>query len=130
MVLRETLRLAVPLHMAELERLPVDMLPGIASAAATVVGSHGDALQFGGKHCREAFNALARGLAAAALTAPGGIDYLGAHWCATPACRANRRFDHADEESPTEASPLPTPRPIADVIRDLTDYTNAAGDAA
>ncbi|ONK13258.1 hypothetical protein [Streptomyces sp. MP131-18] len=85
-VLLTTLQLAVPLHREELRDLPSEQLLAIASNAATVLGSHGDALQFGGKHCREAFNALARGLAAAALTADGGVTWLGAHWCADPSC--------------------------------------------
>ena len=83
MVLRTTLALAVPLHMHELHGQSPATLAGIAQAAATTVGSHGDALQFGGRHCPVAFNALARGLAAAALTAQGGIEFAGLHWCTT-----------------------------------------------
>jgi hypothetical protein len=130
MVLLETLRLAVPMHMVELRPLEPSHRAEIASRCATVIGSHGDALQFGGKHCAEAFNALARGLAAAALTAPGGVDALGGHWCSDPWCRATTRFDHADDEPPTEPLPVPGPRQIADVIRDLADYLNTTGDAA
>jgi len=130
MVLLETLRLAVPMHIAELRPLAPERRAAIASRCATVLGSHGDALQFGGKHCAEAFNALARGLAAAALTAPGGIDALGGHWCADPSCRAGHRFDHADDEPPVEPPTIPAPRQIADVIRDLADYLNTTGEAA
>ncbi|RXS78887.1 hypothetical protein EST92_19845 [Streptomyces sp. TM32] len=119
MVLRETLTLAVPLHMVELHGLSPDRLAGIASDAATTIGSHGDALQFGGKHCAEAFNALARGLAAAALTADGGADFAGHHWCADPRCRAASRFDHApdtdDDAEPPKATPIPEPRATHDV---------------
>lgn len=97
MVLRETLALAVPMHMAELDGLSEEHLCLVAAAASEVVGTHGDALQFGGKHCQEAFNGLARGLAAAALTADGGVDFLALHWCADPYCRADSRFDHADD---------------------------------
>lgn len=85
-VMRETLRLAVPMHMVELEGLPADMLTGIATAAAVTVGTHGDDLQFGGKRCAATFNSLARGLAAAALTAWGGVTWEGLHWCAIPGC--------------------------------------------
>lgn len=85
-VLRATLALAVPRHMAELRGLDDDTLCRIATNAATVVGTHGDDLQFGGRHCREAFNHLARGLAAAALTAWGGITWQGLHWCTRPGC--------------------------------------------
>ncbi|MEU1787064.1 hypothetical protein ABZ553_14565 [Streptomyces sparsogenes] len=131
-VLLETLRLAVPMHMIELEPLAPEHRAEIASRCATVIGSHGDALQFGGKHCAEAFNALARGLAAAALTAPGGVDALGEHWCADPWCRASSRFDHADDEPAAIDQPptVPKQRAFADVIRDLADYLNTTGDAA
>jgi hypothetical protein len=97
MVLRETLALAVPMHMVELHDLPAERLAAVASAAAITIGSHGDTLQYGGKHCAEAFNALARGLAAAALIADGGVDFCGLHWCADPHCRAGTRFDHDRE---------------------------------
>ncbi|MFJ4637546.1 hypothetical protein ACIP69_18220 [Streptomyces hygroscopicus] len=131
MVLLETLRLAVPMHMAELRLLEPSRRAEIASRCATVIGSHGDALQFGGKHCAEAFNALARGLAAAALTAPGGVDALGGHWCADPWCRSASRFDHADGEpaGTDEPEPITTPRQVAGVIRDLADYLTK-GEAA
>lgn len=130
MVLLETLRLAVPMHITELRPVAPEQRAAIASRCATVLGSHGDALQFGGKHCAEAFNALARGLAAAALTAPGGIDALGGHWCAVPGCRAARRFDHADDEPHAAPLAIPAARQIADVIRDLADYLNTTGEAA
>lgn len=117
MVLRESLNLAVPLHMVELHGLPPHMLAGIASDAATTIGSHGDALQYGGKHCAGAFNALARGLAAAALTADGGVDFAGRHWCAAY-CRATSRYDHApdiDDAKPPKGPVVPAPRAIHDV---------------
>lgn len=85
-VLRTTLALAVPMHIAELDGLPPDVLTGIATRAATTVGTHGDDLQFGGRHCAEAFNALARGLAVAALTAWGGVTWEGMRWCRVPRC--------------------------------------------
>ena len=94
MVLRETLALAVPMHMVELRTRTAEDVTAIAAAAASVVGARGDALQFGGKHCQEAFTALARGLACGALLAAGGIDFLDLHWCADPSCRAASRFDH------------------------------------
>lgn len=118
MVLRETLALAVPLHMVELHGLPPHRLAGIASDAATTIGSHGDALQYGGKHCAGAFNTLARGLAAAALTADGGIDFAGHHWCADPYCRAASRFDHVpatDDVELPEQPLVPEPRATHDV---------------
>ncbi|MFF7411585.1 hypothetical protein [Streptomyces lydicus] len=118
MVLRETLTLAVPMHMADLHGLPPRMLAAIASDSATTIGSRGDVLQFGGKHCADTFNALARGLAAAALTADGGVDFAGQHWCADPYCRAASRFDHApdvDDAELPEPPPVPVPRATHDV---------------
>lgn len=110
-VLLETLKLAVPMHMAELRHCSPDALTAIASEAATVVGSHGDALQFGGQHCAEAFNALARGMAAAALVAWGGITWQGLHWCTIPGCSN----PYADHPNPWPAPPAPSHRPVADV---------------
>ena len=118
MVLAETLRLAVPMHMAALHGSPPRVLAAVASASATVIGSHGDDLQFGGQHCAAAFNALARGLAAAALTAEGGADYAGLHWCADPWCRAGSRFEHApavDVADLPEVSAVPVQRAVVDV---------------
>lgn len=43
-VLVETLRLAVPLHIAELRDHPTDALVAITSRSASVVGSKGDVL--------------------------------------------------------------------------------------
>lgn len=113
-VLLETLELAVPLHMAELRDLPADTLADIAAAAGTTVGCHGDDLQFGGKHCAPTFNALARGLAATALTAWGGVTWQGLHWCTIPGCTS----PDADHPQPHPTPPPPLPwhaRPITDV---------------
>jgi hypothetical protein len=110
-VLLETLRLAVPMHIEQLRDTDADQLCAIAQDAAVTIGAHGDALQFGGQHCAAAFNALARGLAAAALTAWGGVTYRGAHWCQTRRCRG-RLTDH---DLPVHAAIAdPTPRHLAD----------------
>jgi len=85
----ETLRLAVPLHIAELRDRPTDVLVAIASQSASVVGSKGDVLQFHSPKrgaAAEAFNALARGLAAAAIVTHGGVTFAGSHWCTVHAC--------------------------------------------
>lgn len=71
---------AVLIEADNLSRRPWADVARFASEAASVIGSHGDDLQFGGKHCGEAFAALARGLAATSF-APGGVDLFGAHWC-------------------------------------------------
>lgn len=114
-VLRETLALAVPMHMIELGWLSPDALTTIASNAATAIGSHGDALQFGGKECAPAFNQLARGLAAAALITWGGVTFQGLHWCAIPGCAD----PDADHPQPVEPRPLPDEISLND--RPLTD---------
>ena len=119
MVLRETLRLAVPMHMVELTGLPPDALTAIATRSADILSTHGDDLQYGGKHCAQTFNALARGLAVAALTADGGVDFAGQHWCATPGCRATSRREHAagdERERPVPpAEPARRPGPAETV---------------
>ncbi|WP_332758454.1 hypothetical protein [Streptomyces sp. MT206] len=92
----ETLRLAVPLHIAELRDRPTDVLVAIASQSASVVGSKGDVLQFHSPKrgaAAEAFNALARGLAAAAIVTHGGVTFAGSHWCTVRAC-AGPDADH------------------------------------
>lgn len=126
MVLRETLRLAVPLHINELRGRAPETLTAISSRAATTVGSKGDTLQFGGRRgeAAEVFNALARGLAAAALVADGGVDFLGLHWCAIPGCRAAARFDHAEAGEPwprDEPDPEPPQRAV-DTLPDLSTW--------
>jgi len=81
-----TLQLAVPLHIDELRHCDDRQRMAIAARCADVVAAHGDDLQYGGKHCAETFNALARGLAVAAYQ-PGGITFAGAlHWCTDEDC--------------------------------------------
>lgn len=79
-VLPISLDAAVPLHIAELRTASQDDRARIARDSADTVASQGDVLQYGGTGCAQAFNALARGLAAAAYQ-PGGITYAGRHWC-------------------------------------------------
>lgn len=76
-----TVEFAVPLAINDLARLPWSLVEQVAHAAAEQVGTHADDLQFGGKHCKAAFAALARGLAACSF-APGGVHFCGVHWCA------------------------------------------------
>lgn len=106
----ETLRVAVPLHLAEVRsaRLTTEQVQARLSKAATAIGTYGDLLLYGGKttksrgHTAEAFNALAYGLAVAAMQ-PGGIHYGGIHWEATRAMET------------TETPVIPMPRPIVTV---------------
>lgn len=125
-VLRETLAFAVPMHMQELQGRGPEMLAEIASSAASVIAQHGDDLQFRGKHCVPAFNALARGLAAAALTAWGGVDFQGLHWCTVPCCPGR----HADHPQPypdyqaQHSAPATLARPVVDLqLPDLEEST-------
>jgi len=81
--LAETLRLAVPMHIAEARGMRPEHR---VATAARLMGADelpGDALIFGANNWRttaRAFNSLARGLAMAAYQ-PGGATYLGVHWC-------------------------------------------------
>lgn len=124
MVLRETLRLAVPLHMRELEGLQPDTLTAIGKRSAAIVGEKGDVLQYGGHKRGEAadvFNALARGLAAAALTAWGGVRFDGLHWCRTPGCSDPDDIDAHPQPYP-DAVKLPPPRRPVEDLPDLSAW--------
>lgn len=65
------LEAAIPLHRAELERLPEAVRVRVARHAGEVLACHGDVLQFRSsakskRSTAEVFNTVARGLAAAA----------------------------------------------------------------
>ena len=80
-LLRLTLSAAVPLHAAELARMPYAEVLRVARECAQVVAEKGDIIQWRSKRKGEtaaAFNALARGLAAASFS-PGGVVFLGEH---------------------------------------------------
>lgn len=113
MVLRQTLLLVVPLHIEEMRHLDGEQLAEIARESGAGVAHKGDVLQFGGKGCGEAFTALARGLAAAALAAWGGVTFDGMHWCRTPGCPAVD--DDHPQPWPWTPRAVPPPRPVADV---------------
>lgn len=121
MVLLETLRLAVPLHITELAERPVEQLLAMAARDAETVGTHGDDLQYGGKHCAPAFNALARGLAIAALTAWGGVTWHGLHWCRTPGCANPGDVDAHPQPYPDAVKP-PAPRRPVESLPDLATW--------
>ncbi|GGP55607.1 hypothetical protein [Streptomyces abikoensis] len=86
-LLMTVLAVAVPLHMMKLRQLSSPQLAAIGRQCAETITSQGDVLQYGGEGCAAAFNALARALAALALTADGGVMFGGAHWCRKPGCR-------------------------------------------
>lgn len=76
-----SLEAAVPLWIDRVRRVPFEQRAERAKTLADVVASKGDVLQFGGKsgEAAEAFNALAEGLAIAALQ-PGGVTFHELHW--------------------------------------------------
>jgi hypothetical protein len=80
------LAVAVPAEIEHLRGADPAALRAVAAEAAQQLAEHGDALMFGGPHCAPTMAALTRGLAAAALTAWGGITVLGQHWCDRPTC--------------------------------------------
>lgn len=88
-ILRASLEAAVPIAIHDLRYHTWEELQRLASESSTVIASHGDDLQFGGKKCASTFAALARGLAALAY-APGGVTFLGLHWCAVHRDAATR----------------------------------------
>lgn len=121
--LTETLRLAVPMYIAELQRLhPAGVPLYKPKDDAAAIGTYGDALQFAGRAERspagrrattKGFNGLARGLATAAL-GPGGVTFAGLHWCVA-----------AHEGCPTPPRPEPKPvtaEEIAEVVGLLDEY--------
>lgn len=70
-ILRTSLQAAVPLHVEEVRGWSHERRAREAAACASVIAEHGDDLLYGGRHCADAFNKLARGLACASLQ-PGG----------------------------------------------------------
>jgi hypothetical protein len=71
---------AVPLHILLMRDWRPSQRINEAHWASGVIAAKGDVLQYGGKGAAGAFNALARGLAAAAYQ-PGGVTFAGRHWC-------------------------------------------------
>lgn len=80
-LLMRSLDVAVFMATSDLQRLAWSDVEGHARVGAAEVAAHGDDLEFGGKHCRSTFAALARGLAALSFP-PGGVVFGGSHWCA------------------------------------------------
>ncbi|WP_304452852.1 helix-turn-helix transcriptional regulator [Nocardiopsis sp. YSL2] len=96
----EGLRVAVPLHILQLTGHSRAELLAIAAGAGQEAGHKGDSLQFpakstaGRRTTAHAFNALARGLAAAAHL-HGTCDAFGVHWCTRDHAGCPRRPDPA-----------------------------------
>ena len=107
--LEESLRFAVPLHIADLHKrasaLPGDYATNVrqlctrlvensptgAATTPSLIGTLGDSM-FGESRPGRAtalHNALARGLAGTALTTPNGATYQGQHWHNPAGCTCN-----------------------------------------
>lgn len=78
-VLLAALDAAVPLWILEFRELPREEVLGRARGLEEVIAAHGDDLLFGGRRCAEAFNAVAKGIAALSFC-PGGVTVFGRHW--------------------------------------------------
>ena len=74
-----SLEAAVPFWVMKWRVRPESERVARASQCAEIIGSKGDVLQYGGKGCAEAFNALAEGLAILSFF-PGGVKFAGHHW--------------------------------------------------
>ncbi|MCX5216212.1 hypothetical protein OG689_44560 [Kitasatospora sp. NBC_00240] len=73
----------VPLCIAELSTASDQEIDHVRTHALEQIASHGDDLQFGGKHQRSSRTALAKALAVLAR-AEGGVTALGVHACLAP----------------------------------------------
>ena len=78
-LLMVSLEAAVPLWILEFRDQPSDKLGQLVAGCGEFIAAHGDDLLFGGEHCGDAFNALAKSLAVLAF-APGGVTFNGRHW--------------------------------------------------
>lgn len=79
-LLKISLSAAVPLWIQEMKGLPWPQISKIAGDAGSFIAAHGDALMYKTKGTtRDAFNHLARGLAALSFV-PGGVTFAGMHF--------------------------------------------------
>jgi hypothetical protein len=144
--LREFLQFVMPLMIRDLEHraargeVSEAWLIGTARRGGASLGSRGDVLSFSDRKPRtgrqrdavtRTTQDLVEGIAAAALLAgPEGVTAFGDRYRPSrssdypnPQCHVTSRFDHADDAPPRAGvPPIPGPRPLDDVIRDLTDY--------
>jgi hypothetical protein len=99
------LEAAVPLHIIEIRNWTSRQRQRFASEAATVIGSQGDVLQYGGGKrgdVANVFNHLARGLACAAYQI-GGVTFADHHWCTD-----HTVCEGAEDAPVAEVEPKPT----------------------
>lgn len=118
----ESLRFAVPCYLDQLRDATEADLIRAAKRCAWAVGERGDMVMFTSRADRTAnqrnsaalaFEGLARGLAAIALT-EGAVSFASLHWCVRP---------HADCPTPPRPEPKPvTDEEIAHVVGLLDEY--------
>lgn len=83
-LLADCLEAAVPLHIWVMKDWSPEARMWTGRDMADYISAHGDVILYRGHKQGEsgrAFNALAKGLAAAAYQ-PGGVTFHGLHWCA------------------------------------------------
>jgi len=81
-LLRTSLSAAVPLWAWEFRQLSWEELQKIAQQSGQIIAEHGDLILFRSEkkgETADAFNALARGIAALSF-APGGVNCFGQHF--------------------------------------------------
>jgi len=81
-LLSTAMQAAIPLWQAELLKLPWTDIEPMFAEASKMIFERGEILLFGGGkkgEVAEAFNAVARGIAALSFK-PGGITIFGGHW--------------------------------------------------
>ncbi len=119
--LAEALRWAVPLRMLELRRSPpyAERRRRLPYGMTVSLGA-GDTVMFHGKNPKNTiitFDAYAWALALLALETPGGVTFLGVHWCTA-----------GHEGCPHEARPGPEPAgPWWEPLAELEALARAEG---
>ena len=124
-LLTTTLQAAVPLEISRMRGWSPEELEAARAELRDLIHVGADAMQFGGSGAGVALARWAQALALLAVTAEGGVDFAGLHWCALRGCRARTRYEHADLSPPApEPAFVPPPRlrpvvdlPLPDVIR-------------
>jgi hypothetical protein len=111
---------AVPLRIHELRQLPDSAVDAIRAGLPERLQQGADAMLFGTAAPGEAGRAVGAwttALALLALTAEGGVDFAGRHWCPIPHCRATSRYEHAapNPDGLQPRDPHPEPRPVHDL---------------
>lgn len=93
-VLDACLALTVPMHIEALRDKPLAEVYALGRDCAAITAQHGDALNYHsstGLVLSAAANALAIGLACAAVASEGGVAFRGMHWC-------TRQHDGCEQE--------------------------------